>query len=404
MNTESEDKIYKKGVGIGIAIGALSVFIIAGIAIGIIFSKKWEVRSANSALTLGNDVVEKINTLVRLTDKEFLYEYDSDEMKNSIYRAVMDSLGDPYTRYYTPTEFNQLMEENEGTFYGIGVVVTLDADKGGVLVSDVYKNSPAQEAGVLPGDRLIGAGDVSFIDMDLDTAVSHIRGMEGTYVDINIDRDGETFTLHVERRKVDMITVDYEMKENKIGYISVSQFEGITERQFISAFDDLSSQGMAGLIIDVRNNPGGRVDTVCNMLDKLLPEGIIVYIEDKNNKRQVYNSNAACDLDVPCVVLVNENSASASEIFAGALQDHKKATIIGQQTFGKGIVQSIIPLSDGSAIKITTEDYYTPNGNNIHKIGITPDVVVELDKEAYKNDNIDTQLEKAIEYIKGELK
>ena len=172
---------------------------------------------------------------------------------------------------------------------------------------------------------------------------------------------------------------------------------------FNNAFDDLKEQGMQGLIIDVRGNPGGRLDTVTDILDRLLPEGLIVYMQDKNGKREEIRSDAECDLDVPCAVLVNGNSASASEVFSGALQDYGLAGIIGTQTFGKGIVQSIYKLDDGSAVKLTTQDYYTPNGNNIHGIGITPDEVVELDEDAYKQDGTDTQLDAAVRYIMDKL-
>lgn len=405
MNNENEYKMYKKGVGIGAAIGALSVLLVCMIIIGIIFSRKWELAVANSGpnLSIGNDTTVKINKLVSLIDRYYLYEYDTEEMKNRIYKAVMNSLDDPYTVYYTPAEYEELTMSNEGVFYGIGVSITEDKEKGGILVIQPFENSPAEEVGILANDRIIGSEDVSFVGMDIDTAITYIRGAAGTKVKLTIERAGNTFEVEVERRKVDVVTVASEMLEGQIGYIAISSFDGVTVGQFKKAFDDLNDQGMVGLIIDIRSNPGGMLDVVTAMLDKILPEGIIVSTASKNGPRKYIYSDDKCDLDVPCAVLVNGRSASASEIFAGAMQDHKSAAIIGTQSFGKGIVQSIIPLSDGSAIKITVENYYTPNGNSIHKLGITPDIVVELDADKYL-EGIDTQLETAIKYIKDKVK
>lgn len=403
MNNDDEYKMYKKGIGTGIAIGALTVLLICGIAIGIFFSRKWELALASSGLKLGDDATAKINKLIELTDQYFLYDYETDEMKENVYKALMNSLNDPYSCYYTPEEYQEITMSNNGVFYGIGVSITEDKDNGGILVMQTYADSPAEEAGIKENDRIIGSGDISFVGMDLDKAVTYIRGEEGTTVMLTIERDGEVFELEVERRRIDVITVSSEMLEDNIGYIAISQFDGVTLNQFITAFDELDARGMKGLIIDIRSNPGGRLDIVTAMLDKILPEGVIVSTANKNGEEEFIYSDADCDLDVPCAVLVNQRSASASEIFSGALKDYGLAKIVGTQTFGKGIVQSIIPLSDGSAVKITVENYYTPSGNSIHGVGITPDITVELDAELYLQ-GTDTQLDAAINYIKGELK
>lgn len=405
MGDEEVKKLYKKGIRTGAAIGALSVLLVCAIAVGIIFSLNYErkVKADRTTLALGDNVTSKINELTGIVDSLFLYDYDKDEMADNIYKAVMSSLDDPYSKYYTAEEYKELSASTEGVYYGIGATVTLN-DDGYVRIVQTQEGSPAEEAGILAEDVITEVAGENVKGMKLDDIVSRMKGEEGTSVTLTIVRGDETLKTDVTRRKIDSVLVAGKMLDNNIGYIAISQFEGVTLEQFNNAFDDLKEQGMQGLIIDVRGNPGGRLDTVTDILDRLLPEGLIVYMQDKNGKREEIRSDEECDLDVPCAVLVNGNSASASEVFSGALQDYGLAGIIGTQTFGKGIVQSIYKLDDGSAVKLTTQDYYTPNGNNIHGIGITPDEVVELDEDAYKQDGTDTQLDAAVRYIMDKLK
>lgn len=404
MGDEEVRKLYKKGIRTGAAIGALSVLLVCAIAVGIIFSLNYErkVKADRMTLALGDNVTSKINELTGIVDSLFLYDYDKDEMAENIYKAVMSSLDDPYSKYYTAEEYKELSASTEGVYYGIGATVTLN-DDGYVRIVQTQEGSPAEEAGILAEDVITEVAGENVKGMKLDDIVSRMKGEEGTSVTLTIVRGDETLKIDVTRRKIDSVLVAGKMLDNNIGYIAISQFEGVTLEQFNNAFDDLKEQGMQGLIIDVRGNPGGRLDTVTDILDRLLPEGLIVYMQDKNGKREEIRSDEECDLDVPCAVLVNGNSASASEVFSGALQDYGLAGIIGTQTFGKGIVQSIYKLDDGSAVKLTTQDYYTPNGNNIHGIGITPDEVVELDEDAYKQDGTDTQLDAAVRYIMDKL-
>lgn len=404
MGDEEVKKLYKKGIRTGAAIGALSVLLVCAIAVGIIFSLNYErkVKADRTTLALGDNVTSKINELTGIVDSLFLYDYDKDEMADNIYKAVMSSLDDPYSKYYTAEEYKELSASTEGVYYGIGATVTLN-DDGYVRIVQTQEGSPAEEAGILAEDVITEVAGENVKGMKLDDIVSRMKGEEGTSVTLTIVRGDENLKIDVTRRKIDSVLVTGKMLDNNIGYIAISQFEGVTLEQFNNAFDDLKEQGMQGLIIDVRGNPGGRLDTVTDILDRLLPEGLIVYMQDKNGKREEIRSDEECDLDVPCAVLVNGNSASASEVFSGALQDYGLAGIIGTQTFGKGIVQSIYKLDDGSAVKLTTQDYYTPNGNNIHGIGITPDEVVELDEDAYKQDGTDTQLDAAVRYIMDKL-
>lgn len=406
MEFGKEKKAYKKGMLKGALTSGLIILVISGIIIGVIFSRYWEREAENKArsLVLGREITDKINTLSEYIDYLFLYDYDKEEIANNIYKAIFEGLNDPYSRYYTEEEYAELYTEFEGTYYGIGVVVTQDEDTGEVRVVQPYKGSPGEEAGILPDDIIKAVEGTDITGMDLDLAVKLIKGDEGSYVTLTIVRGTETFDVEVERRNIEIQTVEYEMLDDNIGYISISQFEGKTAGQFADAMETLTEDGMEGLIIDIRNNPGGMLDVVTEMLDTLLPEGLIVYTMDKYGNKDEFKSDEDTILDVPCAVLVNGNSASASEIFSGALQDYQAARIIGTQTFGKGIVQSIIPLEDGSAFKITVEDYYTPNGRNIHGVGITPDEVVEFDSELYYEDGTDTQLEAAIKYLNGEMK
>ena len=243
--------------------------------------------------------------------------------------------------------------------------------------------------------------------MDLNTAVALIKGEEGTSVTITLQRDEEVFDVEVTRRQIDVKTVNYRMMDDNIGYIQIEEFDEVTSEQFSQALDSLIEQGMEALVIDIRNNPGGILNTVVAMLDELLPEGTIVSVKDRNGTAQEYTSDAGTKLTVPLTVLINGNSASASEIFAGAIKDYGVGTLVGTTTYGKGIVQTAFSLSDGTGVKITIEDYYLPSGKSIHKVGVDPDVEIDLPDELKTYVTIpedeDVQLQKAIEILKEQL-
>ena len=273
-------------------------------------------------------------------------------------------------------------------------------ESGYILVVEPYDNGPAYAEGLRSGDYIVAVEGEDIKEVDINLVVKKIKGEAGTKVNITARRDGEDFDLTITRQQIEIKTVDYELLEDGVGYILISSFEGTVVDQFKDAYDDLVDQGMTSLVIDIRNNPGGLLSAVTEMLDLFIEENeMIVYTMDKEGNRNDYCAKNDVEIEIPCVVLINGNSASASEIFAGALQDYELAHIMGTQSFGKGIVQSITGLRDGSAVKITIEDYYTPNGNNIHGVGITPDEVVELDVDAYNENGEDNQLEAAIEYL-----
>ena len=300
------------------------------------------------------------------------------------------------------------MQDTEGIYFGIGAYVGLDSLTSLPKISGAIGNSPAEEADLRPNDLVYEVDGTSTYGLTLTEAVNLIRGPEGTQVELTIVREGAGDYLHVTltRRKVETPTVEYEMLEDDMGLISVSEFDDVTVDQFADALATVKGSGAKGIILDLRGNPGGSLSAVVSMCRMILPEGLIVYTEDKSGKRSEYTCDGSRKLTLPLVVLVDMNSASAAEIMAGAIQDHGLGTLVGTTTFGKGIVQQIVPFKDGSAVKITISAYFTPSGKNIHGIGIVPDVECEFDGEAYygSEDHPDNQLEKAKEVLREKIK
>ncbi len=406
---ENQQTVKKSGFGRGLIFGViagLSIAILAGVVLLNVFYHKGfvhigvngEIYVQDTATTedegIGSEVEAKLNAMDSLMDLFYMEDVDTDTAKEMIYKAYLASYGDKYTVYYTPDEYQSLVESTTGKFYGIGAVCQ-KSDDGAVLVIDAYEDAPAYAAGLRNGDKITTVDGTDITDMDLSSAVALIKGEKGTSVHLDAIRDETAFSVDVVRDEIHTQTVKYEMRENQIGYLSVSQFEDVTTQQYKDALQVLEDEGMQALVIDLRDNPGGVLDTVVKMLDYTLPDGLIVYTENKSGKRTEYKGKDGHELDIPTAVLVNGNSASASEIFAGAMQDYDKGEIIGTQTFGKGIVQTIKPLTDGSAIKLTTAKYYTPNGQNIHGQGVTPDITVEQGTD----ENEDTQWNTAVEYL-----
>ena len=355
-------------------------------------------------------VEEKVNAINDLIDENFYFDASDDkEREEYIYKGILESLDDPYSVYYTADEYADLMNTSTGSYEGIGVSIQQDVKTKTLTVIRVFQGSGAEEAGMLPKD-IIRAVDGRKLDgEEVSEVVTWIKGEPGTTVDVTVYRPStdEELTLTIERKTIDNSTVSYKMRENQIGYIEVTDFYEKTAEQFEKAIDDLQGQGMKSLIVDLRNNPGGYVDVVVEMCNYILKEGTIVCTKDRDgNVVSSYEADGDHSLDIPMVVLVNGDSASASEIFSGCMQDHGIATLVGTTTFGKGIVQHVIPLSDGSAVKLTTQKYFTPNGNDIHGVGIEPDVTVELPDELKYEPVIpedqDVQLQKAIEILNGE--
>lgn len=345
--------------------------------------------------------MEKLRVIEEAVGKYYYKEdIDTQNMINGMYEGMIASLDDPYSEYFTEEDVQRLMEETEGIYYGIGAFVGIDKGTGLAQISSVIEDTPAQEAGLRSGDIIYKIDDEDIQGLDLTEVVSRIKGLEGTTVHLTLYREGESDYLEVdiERRKIESPTVNYEMFDD-IGYIRITEFDDITVDQFKEAMAVLRSKEMHGLILDLRSNPGGNLSTVTEIAKQMLPKGYIVYTEDREGNRTEYFSDGSKKFDLPLVVLINGYSASASEILAGAIKDYELGELVGTTTFGKGIVQRVLSLSDGTAIKLTVSTYFTPSGNNIHGLGIEPDEICEFDGD---QDN-DNQLERAKEIIADKI-
>ena len=388
----------KKSFVKGALFGALAMLLIAGlVSCGLKLGD-----SSREAVT--SETEEKIAELKKLIDKNYLHDVDEEELQEGIYKGYISGLDDPYSVYYDEEETKSFYETTEGEYDGIGAVLSQNMDTGIITLVQIYDDSPAMKAGLQDEDILYKVDKEEVTGEDLTEVVSHIKGEKVTTVDITVLRgeENEEVTVTVTRDTIQAQTVEYRMLEDNLGYIAVSEFDSVTYDQYQQALEDLQNQGMQGLIVDLRNNPGGNLSTVCDMLDLMLPEGLIVYTEDKDGNRQEMTSDDEHQFNLPMTVLMNGNSASASEIYAGAIQDYGLGKIVGTQSYGKGVVQQIFDLKDGTCVKLTIAEYFTPNGRNINGEGITPDVEVEYEKDE-NNPDADNQLEKAMEILKSEL-
>ncbi len=383
----------------GVLTGALVVTLAAG---GVKFVQQ---RLDNGVLSDFSHV-QKIEYLEKLIDQEYLGDVDKDEMAEGVYAGLIYGLGDVYSRYYTADEYAQETASTDGAYAGIGVSIQKNKN-GGVQIAECYEGGPGAEAGLQTGDVITAINDTDVTDMELADVVSIIRENKDKTIVLTVFRENEEKSreISVDVTDVELPSVFGEMLDEKTGYIQITQFTGVTPQQYKDMFAELKDKGMERLVIDLRDNPGGLLTSVCDILREILPEGLIVYTEDKYGNREEETCDGKHQLDMPLAVLVNENSASASEIFAGAVQDHEVGTIVGTTTYGKGVVQELRQLSDGSAVKLTVSNYYTPNGNSINKVGIKPDVEVKLASELLNKDEItheeDNQLQKALDVIEN---
>lgn len=441
---ENNKNKFWKGVLVGALVMAFTGLIIVGLSAGIFLVGRTVIDNQAETQIIQGDtdsqqqegvdfqkIMNKMGMLQSIIQQYYLFEEEPEQIEDGVYTGFMYGLGDPYSVYYNEKNFAAMQEDTEGVYCGIGAMVNQNRTSGIITVTKVFKEAPSFEAGMLPGDIIYKVDDEFVTGMELDLVVSeHIRGEEGSFVTVTVLR-GETneeVDLRIERRQVEVPTVEHQMLEDNVGYIYVMQFDTVTAPQFKAAVDDLESQGMERLMVDMRGNPGGTLDSVVEMLAYILPEdrmeGMLIYTGDKDDKgeqyfckdgklqhtsdygqkSQGYPKEDGHEVDVPMVVLVNGNSASAAEVFTGALMDYDWATVVGTQTFGKGIVQNLIPLGDGTAIKLTTSHYYTPSGFDLHGKGLTPDVEIDLDDELKKKAVVeleeDNQVQKGLEVLK----
>lgn len=391
-----KNKEFKKGVAIGVA----ATLVVTGA--GFVSYQKVLFPKGNALSDM--KTVQKLNYLEELIDEEYLDEKDESSLREGLYAGLLSGLNDPYSIYYTAEQYKELNTSNEGSYVGIGAVLQKD-DDGGAKVVQLYEGGPGEQAGLKTGDVIKAIDGTDVTEKETSDIASMVRDSEKDSVTLTIQRENEEKTqdIKVEIRDVEIQTVSHEMLSGDTGYIRVSEFSEVTSDQYKKAFSDLKSQGMKKLVVDLRDNPGGLLNTVCDILRQILPEGLIVYTEDKNGNWEEETCDGKNELDIPLAVLVNENSASASEIFAGAVKDYGTGTIVGTTTYGKGVVQTIQPLTDGSAVKITIAKYFTPKGNDINKKGITPDVDAELSGDitdwAELTHEEDTQLQTALKEL-----
>lgn len=354
---------------------------------------------------------EKLDLLMQLVELYYYEDVDTDEMLESAAMGLIAGIGDVYSVYYTKEDMEAFNEETEGEYAGIGCQLLADPTDQMITVTRVFKGSPAEEAGMRSGDKIVYVNDVYYSAYEMDAAVDVMRGTPGEDVKVTVLRGLDTVDFDITRKVVNINYVEHEILDGNIGYVMVYDFLGDAVDGFRTALEAFQAANVTGMIIDLRNNGGGLLDASVEMADMILPEGTVVSIRDKNGAEEAFTIDSEY-YDVPMVVLVNGYSASASEILSGAIRDTGEGTLVGTRTFGKGVVQSVIDFPDGSGLKVTTARYFTPSGECIHGVGIEPDVEIELDEDVvtrYGLNNLphdqDAQLQKAIELIKnGEAK
>ena len=418
---------YKKGVLTGILISAAVVLLIAA---ALLLVRQYSYRNTQysggtsssadasgdeenivSELTLSNTLSEstlaKLNYIYAVINKYYYEDINLDDLIDGMFAGIVEGLGDKYSEYYTAEEYERLSEKTSGSYGGIGALFGMDDETGYPTVMFVYSDTPAEAAGLEAGDYVITVDDTDVAGLELEEVIALIRGEVGTDITISYVRDDEVNTVIMTREELELSTVTGQMLDDGVGYIRITSFSNATDEQFAEYADEFLDEGMTSLIIDLRNNGGGIIDGAAGVLDYLLPEGTVVYtVEERDSVRKDYTSDEETQLDIPLVVLVNGSSASASEIFAAAIRDFEWGTLLGTTTYGKGVYQSTIGLSDGSGIKVTSGKFYSPKGNNFDGVGIEPDVVLEYENLAgedadYSIEN-DNQIEKAIEILLNE--
>lgn len=366
-----------------------------------------EVKSVLSDKKELNKIEKKLKTIESIIDAKFLYDYDPKQVEEGIYKGYVASLKDVYTEYYTKEEYKALNEQSEGSFGGVGIEVSGMSEQFIEVIAPI-KDTPADKAGIKTGDKIIKIDGKEFLAKDLQEAVKMMRGEPGKEVVLTIQRlvnnKPETMDIKLKREIINVQSIHFKMLDDNIGYIHITSFQSHTAEDFFKAYDELKEQGAEKLILDLRNNPGGLLDITLKIADFLLPKGEIMSVKYKDGSSENYTSDEKHE-KIPMVTLINGGSASASEVLSGALKDYGRSVIMGENSFGKGVVQQVIPLGDDTGVKVTIAEYFSPKGNKIHGFGVNPNIKVELDDkaqaigpEALDQDN---QLKKAIEELKN---
>ncbi len=397
-----DNKGKAKYFGLGILVSTLWFLALGGVILLIgggasLFGKGKE----TGAVTEEN--IEKIEHFQLLLETYYYEDVSKEDLADGVLYGLMETVGDPYTCYYSVEEMKELTEDIEGVFHGIGAYLEMDYDKSYAKISGIIDGTPASQSDIKVGDYVIEVDGQDVYGMTLTDVVALIRGDAGTQVTLLLNRNGSEVEVTVTRQNIETPTVEYELLEGDIAHITITEFDDVTTAQFVEAMEEMRGDNAKGLILDVRGNPGGNLSTVVEICELMLPEGMIVYTEDKYGNRSEYKCDGTNEFDLPLVLLIDGGSASASEILAGAIKDYEMGTLVGTTTYGKGIVQKIFSYEDGSAAKITVSKYYTPNGYNIHGVGIAPDVEVPFDSDLYLEEEIDNQLQEAIRIVTEEI-
>ena len=405
MEEKKRFKIYK--IVMLVILVAFITFLLTTIGMYQYFTKSGSGQKIISTSSEYQDIASELSKYKRLIDKYFLGDVDEEKLKEGAIKGYIEGLDDQYTEYISKDDMKDYLEDATGNFVGIGIYMTKDADANKIMVLSPIKGSPAEKAGILPGDYIVGVDDVTYTAEDMSVAANKIKGEVGSSVKIEILRNSETKTFEITRENIKVNPVEGQVLENNIGYIEFSSFDDGTADDFKAKYEELEKQGIKSLVIDLRNNGGGIVSEALQIADYILEkDDVTLYEVNKNNKEEIKKSENDPIINMPIVLLTNGNTASSSEILAGALKDHGKAKIVGTKTYGKGVIQQLLTLPDGSGLKITSEEYLTPNKTKINKIGIEPDEKVEL-PDTVKNvltieQKDDTQLQKAIEILKAQ--
>ena len=394
----------KKGFLQGALCGALAMLLVAGLVSCGLKAKNSNSGEKDTTEAISSETDKKLEKLESLINQYYLKDVDQDELQQGIYEGYIAGLNDPYSVYYDEEATKSFQESTDGEYDGIGAVMSQNKETGIITISQVYEGSPAEQAGMKDNDILYKVEDEEVTGKDLTEVVSKIKGEKGTDVNLTVLRgdDREEVAVTATRDTIEYPTVSSKMLDNGIGYLRITEFDSVTYDQYKNAYNDLKNQGMKGMVVDLRSNPGGSLSIVCKILGEILPEGKIVYTQDKNGKEEDFTSDEEHQIDIPMTVLVNQYSASASEIFAGAIQDYDLGAIVGTQTYGKGVVQQIFDLKDGTCVKLTIAKYFTAKGQDIDGKGITPDVAIDYQADE-NNPEADNQLDKAIETLQGEM-
>lgn len=417
METEVEEIEKKKpGFGKGLILGVIIGILFCGLLGGgfllgrlILQNRAANLSKVTISKPIDESVYKKIKNIEKILNQRF-YEYNenvsAENLEEGIFDGMMASLNDPYAEYYSVEDLNEEINDYQGVTYGIGCYVTLNED-GIAEIYGVMDESPAKEAGVKEGDLIMEVNGESVVGFTLSGVVDKIKGPENTPVTVVFSRNGELITLEMKRGKIldnTSVVAGTLIDNETIGYLRIKEFDEKTPTQLEEALNNLSEENIKALVLDLRYNPGGNLDAVVEVARYFLPEGLIVYTEDKSGVRREFTTDGSKQIDIPVAVLINEYSASAAEILSGAIQDTESGVLIGTTTYGKGIVQSITDLGDGTAIKFTTSAYFTPNGRNIQGAGISPDIELEYNEEQAEKEETDNQVDKAVEILEGKIK